>query len=473
MPTGTVLGQDGVENRRCGAIGSDQRPSNKIEAVEASVRRLGVVTPPVLRIHRSTFKAIDLYNQDRLGWMEKAASLGPVARLLLGIVTAVVVSDSDAARSILIADAQRWKRSPATMITSRMASGDNLSTQPDRSWAKVQPTLAPSFRRRALEARLADVGALIDEEVDALPLDVSLDLDQAMGRIAMTVASWVLFGQLLSRDRADELVANQKVVIDWAGRRIGSLRSILPVAPGRDGRQMRKHRGGGYAFAEEVAAARRREVRPKDDVLQALLEARPGGRPLSNEQVRDQVLGLFAAGNETTAATMGWAMIYGAAHPEEWAALRDDPSAVEPYIDETLRLSPQAWGIPRSPRRWSTAYVAVGSTRYRVRPQHTVVINVWGMNRDPKLWPDSVSFCPARHRNLTKEQDRASFPFGLGPLGCIGQQLATAEMLAVLPALARHGDVQIEGSPVADPTFTLRAKGGLRGRFTVPRFGTE
>lgn len=39
-----------------------------------------LVNPPVLRIHRSMFKALALYNQYRLGWMEKAASTAPVVR---------------------------------------------------------------------------------------------------------------------------------------------------------------------------------------------------------------------------------------------------------------------------------------------------------------------------------------------------------------------------------------------------------
>ncbi|MGH9029140.1 MAG: cytochrome P450, partial [Acidimicrobiales bacterium] len=334
-------------------------------------------------------------------------------------------------------------------------------------WSRLQPALAPEFRMRTLEARLADVAELVEEEIRTLPLDTTVNLDGAMGRIAMIVASRVLFGERLDRERADELVSNQRVVVDWIGGRIGSLRAVVPLAPGRAGRTMRQRRKVLYGYAEEVVARRRRDDRAHDDVLQALLEARPGGRPLRDREVREQVLGLFAAGNETTAATMGWGMTFGADHPEEWAALRDDPTAAEPYLHETLRLRPQAWGIGRSLKR-QLSCVPVGSERYRVRPHHGIVINVWGINRDPKLWPNPTSFEPLRQRSLTKDQERASFPFGLGPRGCIGQQLALAEMLAVLPLLARHGDIRIDGTPVPDPVFTLRVRDGLRGRFTAP-----
>jgi cytochrome P450 len=60
-------------------------------------------------------------------------------------------------------------------------------------------------------------------------------------------------------------------------------------------------------------------------------------------------------------------------------------------------------------------------------------------------------------------------PFGLGPRGCIGQYLALAEMEAVLPALARRGDVVIDGDSDDDASFALRVRGGLRGRMVPAR----
>ena len=41
-----------------------------------------------------------------------------------------------------------------------------------------------------------------------------------------------------------------------------------------------------------------------------------------------------------------------------------------------------------------------------------------------------------------------------------------AEMSAVLPALARHGNVTVSGDVVEDASFALRVRGGLEGRFT-------
>ena len=92
-----------------------------------------------------------------------------------------------------------------------------------------------------------------------------------------------------------------------------------------------------------------------------------------------------------------------------------------------------------------------------------------GINRDPKVWADPLRFDPSRHSDAAKEQQRALIPFGLGPRGCIGQHLAMAEMNAVVPALARRGDVVVEGPISEDARFSMRVRGGLRGRFVTPR----
>ena len=114
-------------------------------------------------------------------------------------------------------------------------------------------------------------------------------------------------------------------------------------------------------------------------MLGALLAARPAGKPLSAEQLRGHVLGLFLAGNETTAAALSWAVVHGAHHPDEWAKVRDDPDRhTVPFLTESLRLTPAVWGIPRTPtkagvdphRRRSHHAGPAGPGGHRVPPRH-------------------------------------------------------------------------------------------------------
>jgi cytochrome P450 len=349
-------------------------------------------------------------------------------------------------------------------VPIRGAVGENLFTQPDKKWAELQPFVAPAFRRKALEDRLAAIDAIIADEVRALPYDAAIDFELATSRIALILAAWVLLGERLEPARAEELAHHQREVVGWVGMRLGQLTGFLPITTGSRARKMKEHRAALYAYADEVI--RRASSRPDaDDVLGALLAARPKGRALTPDELRGHVLGLFLAGNETTGSALAWAVVQGARAPGEWLKLRTDPGYAAPFVDESLRLSPAVWGIPRTPNKPGVTVTADGITT-RVRRGQVTTIYLRGMFRDARAWADPLRFDPSRHTRDAHEPHGSLIPFGLGPRGCIGQHLALAEMRAVLPALARHGNVVLDGPSVEDPQFALRVRGGLRGHFT-------
>ena len=425
-------------------------------------------TAPIVRVDKSLRRGLAAFDADRLRWLDAAAALGPLAGLQFGPVTAWVLSDTEAARAMLVTDGDSWIRPPTVRAPIRLAVGDNLFTQSNRAWARLQPQVAPAFRKRALDARLAGLDELLAPEVAKLPIDTPIDLDLATGRIALVAAAWVLLGERLDRDRADELADHQRHIVAWVGRRMGVVSGFLPVAYGRRAREMRVHRRALRVYADElIGRARTREGSP-DDVLGALIAARSRGRPLRAAALRGHVLGLFFAGNETTSAALSWALVHGAQNPHEWARLRNDPARASVFLEESLRLTPAVWGFPRTPTRKGVA-LEVDGHQYPVRRGQVITVYLRAVNRDPALWPEPDHFEPDRHLTPGREQSRALIPFGLGPRGCIGQHLAMAEMIAVLPALARHGDVVVDGSLTPDASFALRVAGGLRGSFSSPR----
>ena len=145
---------------------------------------------------------------------------------------------------------------------------------------------------------------------------------------------------------------------------------------------MRRDHAALDGYAHEIITRAKNSVTDSDDVLGALLNARPNGRPLSERALRSHVLGMLFAGNETTAAALGWALVHGARHPAEWAKVRTDASFGPAFIDETMRLSPAVWGFARSSSGGGGAGLACGDVATKVKRSEVVTIYLRGMNRD-------------------------------------------------------------------------------------------
>ena len=418
--------------------------------------RMSVAT---VTVDRRMFRALRAFNAERLHYLDEAAAAGPLTRLRFGPVTSWVVSDAEIARDMLITHGANWERPPVAVIPIRLGIGENLFTQSDADWSLLAPSVAPAFRRRALDERLGSIAPIIAAGVGAIGYGRPVDVELYMGAIALQLAAWVLFGETLALERALEIANCQRNVVNWVGTRMGQLRAVVPIATGASARTMRANRGVLDAYADEVIAHAQVRTDPGDDTAGLLLAARPNGSPLGAKALREHVLGLLLAGNETTAAALAWACVNAAQNPSEWAKLRAEPTRARAYIDETLRLTPAVWAIPRRPTRRG---VCIGNQK--ISRNEVVSIYLRGINRNAQLWQDPLVFRPDRHY-VRSEADSSLIPFGLGSRGCIGQHLAIAEMISTLPVLAAHGNIAIDGDAEPDPSFALRIRGGLRARW--------
>jgi cytochrome P450 len=418
---------------------------------------------PVVRIPGSARKASATFNRDRLVWNDRAAALGPLSQLQIGPFKAWIITDPIIAREMVVSDSANWFR-PATARTPiRLGIGENLFTQSEQAWAAMEPTLSPSFRKRSLEPRLADMPVIIDRVLTEVRPGEPTDVVSLTGRLALVLAAKILFGFDLSTKRAADVAKHQYDLVTWVGTRIGSLLSTVPFSFSSSAREMRSHRQVLETFAKEVIAHGRSRTKPAHDVLDALLLAKPNGKALTEKELVGHVLGMLLAGNETTALALAWAVVAGSENPTEWARVRNDPGRAESFIHESMRMRPAVWAFSRQGRR--KAVIDGHKTSWN---SVTAVIYLRGMNLREDLWGDPLTFRPDRFTEADAAQKRLMMNFALGPRMCIGMHLAMAEMTAVLPALARLGDVVLDvsmGAPVEDPHFALRAKPGITARF--------
>jgi cytochrome P450 len=87
------------------------------------------------------------------------------------------------------------------------------------------------------------------------------------------------------------------------------------------------------------------------------------------------------------------------------------------------------------------------------------------MHRDPRFYPDPLTFRPERWENETDKLPKyAYFPFGGGPRICIGNHFAMMESILLLTTIARQYrmDVAEDCRVATEPSITLRPKYGIR-----------
>jgi cytochrome P450 len=228
----------------------------------------------------------------------------------------------------------------------------------------------------------------------------------------------------------------------------------------------------------ELVARRRREP-PKNDVLGLLLAAQDedSGQRMTDVQLKDEAITLLTAGHETGGAALAWAWYLLAKHPDVQQALAHQasarlggrlPTTVDlPHIplatavfEETMRLYPPAWGIPRETLEEDEI------CGYRVPAKATLILSQLLAHRHPDFWPEPDRFDPGRFLGSENPQRPkfAFFPFGGGVRICIGNHMAMLEVPLVLAALAQRFEFTLVPNQkiVPDPTFTLRPKYGVR-----------
>ncbi len=180
-----------------------------------------------------------------------------------------------------------------------------------------------------------------------------------------------------------------------------------------------------------------RAVKCVDALRYARIDAAGGGDAIldllvasgaTREELRDQLVTLLAAGHETTATALAWALERLARHPAVLEGLHDD-AYLDATVKEVLRTRPV---LSITARRVLQPY-RIGA--HTLPPGVYVSPCLYLAHRRAELWPEPTAFRPERF--LTGAPEPFSFvPFGGGVRRCLGAAFATLEMREVLRAVA-------------------------------------
>ncbi|MCB9566059.1 MAG: cytochrome P450 [Myxococcales bacterium] len=370
----------------------------------------------------------------------------------------------------------------------RVLMGDGLVTATGESWRRERRLLQPAFRRPAIrdflptmERCTADMLATWERRYAS---GHAFDVYGEMMDLARRIIGLTMFGTDLGPSSSESAQAIT-VALEGMGRRMeGTVALPLSIPTPANRRFQRAIDLLNQIVFDIIGRARDGRLDSDEpNILQAMLAARDeeSGAPMSDRQIRDEVITLYIAGHETTALTLTWSLDYLARYPEvrerveaEIAATVRDSEAptleeldrmtyTRMVIDEVLRLRPPAWALAREA-------VAEDELLGRRIPAGAVVMfNIYAIHRHPEFWEgDPEAFDPdrflpakveARHRG-------AHIPFIVGPRACIGKIFSIYEtLLALARLLARYRFEPVDPAPIPfTAVATLRPSGPVMMR---------
>jgi cytochrome P450 len=404
---------------------------------------------------------------------------GEVVRLDLGLSRPYLVSHPEHVQRVLRDNAGNYLREGMLWKPVRRLVGNGISSE-GPTWRRRRTMVQPLFSARHIASLVDRMARTVTEAVDALdpyardgrPVDVAAE----MTRIVQRALVRAFFGGRISAADAGRLGP----AIDAAFTSLAP-RMLLPFVPHSvplpgDRAFLRAVRTVDEVMYPLVREGRRRagdSDGDADDLVTLLCRARdPDGNGLDDQQVRDDVVGIFVAGIETSAAALTWLWAALDAHPEVAAGVRDEVERVvgsQPLaathvaqltytgmvLREVLRLYPVAWIIPRTakePDEIGGVPVDAGAT---------VLVSPYLTHRMEGVWERPHVFDPQRFAPGGDEQrHRYSYlPFGGGAHHCIGSHFFTVEATLIVAAMFSRYRTALRGPPPSiQPAATLRPR---------------
>lgn len=397
-----------------------------------------------------------------VGWRERYGDVFTVPLLVFGV--GVYVADPDEIRGMFTGDQSDLHAGEANEPLSPVLGRKSVLILDGPEHLRQRKLLLPPFQGSAVQGFREVIREVADAEVSRWRPGETIVMRDRMRALTFEVIVRAVFG-VTERERIERLRGALLSLIEM------QLIFLMPEPLRRDlgrlspwGRFQARLRTADALIYEEIGRRRdEADLEERTDVLSLLLRARDeDGKPMSDIELRDELMTMLLAGHETTATGLAFAFDLLPRNPHVLDRLRDelegdDDAYLDAVVTESLRLRPVIDAAERTltrPRRICGWDLPAG---IRVYPAIAAV----HLRED--LYPGAREFRPERFLD-DGAKSYSWLPFGGGIRRCIGAALAQAEMAEVIRAVVTRVDLEPVRSEL-EPVV-------MRGVTLVPRHGT-
>ncbi len=409
------------------------------------------------------------FQRDPLDLLERSREYGDVVRMRFLHRYNYVPHHPEAIQEILVKKVDKFRRDPFTSSAFRPFTGEGLLLSEGDYWKRQRKMMQPAFHTQRIQHYADTIVEHTEKLMQDWQTSGTRDIQADMVHLTSGIVGLTLFGQDASADsgKIGALLGELNGLALKHSQQLVQLPLWIPTAHNRAINRLVS------AFDKIVMRfieARQKTMEDTGDLLSMLLLSEDEqGEAMSAQEVRNEAVTIFLAGNDTTAVTMTWALYLLSQYPDVVAKIRAEVEAVAPgralqftdlpqlpYMDavvkEVQRLYPVTWAFSRE------CIEDTDIAGYRIPKNSLITLSPWTMHRNPELWENPLAFTPERFLEGNDIPKYAYFPFGGGQRICIGNNFAMMEMRLILASIVRQMDLAYAGeeAPKPNPLIVLQ-----------------
>lgn len=385
---------------------------------------------------------------------------------LTGKPPVIFLSNSEALEEIFRGDAEQFKVGQGNTILRPLLGENSLFFLDGERHKHQRQMLSPPFHARKVEAYAALIHEVVIQAIQQWNVGEACSLHKFTRDISLQLIVRIVLG-ISKESTSSELENLIARCIKATNSPVGSILLFTPSLQ-RDFGVWSPWGNYSKLIAQldrllhiEIAGKRCHSGFEKSSVLGELVSMRDDeNQPMTDVEIRDELMTLLIAGHETIASTLAWVLWLLYRHPRILKKLKDELRTVDlsvdvlkvvklPYFDsifkEVLRLYPVT---PIAPARVTQKLSNVMG--YELEPNSLIVPCIYLVHHNPDLYSEPKEFRPERffERNFSASE---YFPFGGGNRLCIGMSFAQFQIKLAVAIITSYCDLEFTHDRVIKP----------------------
>jgi cytochrome P450 len=412
-------------------------------------------------------------------FLKCSKEMGTIYKIKLLNKEYVVVNHPDAVRHVLVNNVKNYSRRKSYAFLQELL-GDGLLTSEGEPWRKQRRLSQPAFSKEQLHGLITQMDVSIQDYLkENWNTNSFVDLEKSMNVLTLQILTQsILYSPTQSYFEKVQFDLHDALQY-MTSSRFNALK-ILSKLPSKKKTKGKAAIKNVKTLVAKIISDRANPHSEKfNDLLEMLMSTKDEetGESLGQEALLDEVMTMFVAGHDTTAAALTWIIYLLNKNPKALDRMKEelnvnwDGKVVTfetlnslPYmkmvIQEALRLLPPVWAFGRKAKEDDVIL------NYQIKKGNSLNIPIYAIHRHPDFWEHPNEFYPEHFLpEAVKQRDKFAYmPFSLGQHRCIGEYFAIMEIQMVLMRIYKNFKIELTTQEPMEfiPLVTLKPKHAIQ-----------